>query len=90
MLDFGPLVTDGAFRLLHASRRAWQLLPLPGSNPFRAELRLERLGQGRAKVKAVTRVDPLHPAAQEPEWTQDGALLRLSCDGQSFAYRIEF
>jgi hypothetical protein len=90
MLDFGPLVTDGAFRLLHADRKAWQLIPLPGSNPFRAELRLEAFGAKRAKVKAVEAVDPSNAAAKAPVWSQDGATLRLACDGQSFAYRITF
>jgi hypothetical protein len=90
MLDFGPLVTDGAFRLLHADRKAWQLIPLPGSNPFRAEIRLAAFGGGHAKVKAVEPIDPLNAAAKAPEWTQDGATLRLACDGQSFAYRLLF
>ncbi len=90
MLDFGPLVTDGAFRLLHADRKAWQLVPLPGSNAFRAEIKLAEFGAKRAKIKAVERVDPLNAAAKDAEWTQDGTTLRLACDGQSFAYRLLF
>ena len=90
MLDFGPLVTDGAFRLLHDSRRAWQLIPLPGSNAFRAEIRLAALGSKHAKVKAVETVEPLHAAAKDAEWTQDDTTLRLACDGQAFGYRIVF
>jgi len=90
MLDFGPLVTDGAFRLLHGERKAWQLIPLPGGGPFRAEIRLEAFGAKRAKVKAVAKMDAINAAAQEPVWAQDGATLRLSGDGQSFGYRIVF
>jgi len=90
MLDFGPLVTDGAFRLEHDSRRVWRLLPLPGSNPFRAEIRLAELGARRAKVRAVEKIDPFHDAAKDAEWTQDGTTLRLACDGESFGYRIVF
>jgi hypothetical protein len=90
MLNFGPVVTDGAFRLLHAGRREWRLIPLPGSNPFRAEIRLDELGAKRAKVKTIEAVDPLHAAAKNPNWIQDGTTLRLSCDGQSFAYRLVF
>ena len=90
MLDFGPLTTDGAFRLTHGNRREWQLVPLPGSNPFRVELKLAELGSRRAKVKAVEKVDATHAAAKDPEWTQEGATLRLACDGQSFGYRIVF
>jgi len=90
MLDFGPLVTDGAFRLLHGQRRAWRLIPLPGSHSFRAEIRLAELGVARAEVKAVEKDGPLTAAAKDPEWSQDGATLRLACDGLSFAYRIVF
>jgi len=90
MLDFGPLVTDGAFRLLHGQRRAWRLIPLPGSHSFRAEIRLAELGAARAEVKAVEKDGPLTAAAKDPEWSQDGATLRLACDGLSFAYRIVF
>ena len=90
MLDFGPLITDGAFRLSHNSRRAWQLIPLPGSNPFRAEIKLATLGSKRAKVKAIEKIDPFHDAAKDAEWKQDGTTLRLACDGQSFGYRIIF
>ncbi len=90
MLDFGPLATDGAFRLMHGSRREWRLIPLPGSNPFRAEIRLAAFGKGRSAVQAVEPVEPSCAAARPPEWTQDGATLRLACDGQAFAYRIVF
>jgi len=90
MLDFGPLLTDGAFRLMHGSRREWQLVPLPGSNPFRAEIKLAAFGKNRAAVQAVEPVDPSCAAARPPEWTQDGTTLRLACDGQAFAYRIVF
>jgi hypothetical protein len=90
MLDFGPVVTDGAFRLLHENRQVWQLVPLPGSNPFRAEIRLAELGAKRAKVKRVEAAGPLHAAAKNPNWIQDGTTLRLFCDGNSFAYSIAF
>jgi hypothetical protein len=90
MLDFGPVATDGAFRLAHADRKAWELVPLPGSNPFRAEIRLEALGAKRAKVKRVEAVDPFNAAAKHPDWVQSGSTLRLSCDGNSFAYGIFF
>jgi hypothetical protein len=60
MLDFGPLATDGAFRLLHGDRRAWQLIPLPGSNPStrhqpRRPRRGTREGQGGRKGRSLPR-----------------------------------
>ena len=99
MLDFGPLVTDGAFRLLHpkrgawqlfADKPAWQLIPLPGSKPFRAEIRLAAFGEGKAQVKTIEKVDSFDAAAKNPLWIQDGDVLHLECDGRSFAYRIVF
>ena len=79
-----------AFRLLHGDRGAWQLIPLPASRPFRAEFRLTALGKEGAKVKDVEKVDPFNPFAKDPDWTQDGGVLRLACDASSFGYRIVF
>jgi hypothetical protein len=90
MLDFGPLATDGAFRLLHGERAAWQLIPLPASRPFHAEIRLASFGHGSAKIRAVETIDPFSAYAKEPEWKQEGSVLRFACDGRSFGYRIVF
>ncbi len=90
MLDFGPVITDGAFRLLHGDRRAWRLVPLPGSRPFRAAIRLDALDAAHKKVKAVEPLDPFFPPAAPVEWHQDGAALRLACDARAFGYRIVF
>jgi len=90
MLDFGAVATDGAFRLLHGERGAWQLVPLPASRPLRADIRLAAFGAKRAVVKSVEPVDPLFPFAKRPEWKQDGDVLHLSCDALSFGYRIAF
>ena len=90
MVDFGPVATDGAFRLLHASGRAWTLIPLPASRPFRAELRLTALDAPRAAVRSVEPIEPFYPFAKPPEWRQSGDVLTLSCDALSFGYRIVF
>jgi len=90
MLNFGPVVTDGAFRLLHADRTIWQLIPLPGSRPLHAEIRLASFGAKHATVKAVECLDPLTAFSKSPAWKQEGDTLRLSCDGLSFGYRITF
>jgi hypothetical protein len=90
VLDFGPVVTDGAFRLLHAERKAWQLIPLPASRPFRAEIRLAALGKKEARVRSVERLEPFSTFAKAPEWRQEGAVLHIACDGRAFAYRILF
>ena len=90
MLDFGPVVTDGAFRLTHDDRKAWQVVPLPASRPFHAEIRLDALDKSISKVASVERVDPRHACAKEPEWRQEGDTLYFSCDALSFGYRIVF
>ena len=72
MLDFGPVITDGAFRLLHTNRKAWQLIPLPANRPFRTEIRLASFGAKRTTVKTVECLDPLFAFAKKPEWKQDG------------------
>lgn len=90
MLNFGPITTDGAFRLLHGERGAWTLIPLPGSRSFKAEIKLGALGAPRARVKAVELLDAWHAAARAAEWSQEGDTLRLACDGQAFGYRIDF
>jgi hypothetical protein len=84
------VVTDGAFSLLNAERKAWQLIPLPASRPFRAEIRLAALGKKGARVRSVERLEPFTAFAKAPEWRQDGAALHFACDGRAFAYRILF
>ena len=88
MLDFGPVVTDGAFRLTHANHKAWLIVPLPASRPFHAELRMTVLDQSGSTIAAVERIDPRHSCAKDPEWRQEGDVLHLSCDALSFGYRI--
>lgn len=90
MLDFGPVVTDGAFRLMYSKPGAWELIPLPGSKSFRAELYLAKLSAKARRVKRIECVESSSASAQAPKWSQDGDMVKLSCDGQSFAYRIEF
>ena len=90
MLNFGPVTTDGAFRLLHGERGAWTLIPLPGSKPFKAEITLSAFGASRSRVKAVETLEAQHAATRMAEWSQEDGTLRLACDAQAFGYRIEF
>ena len=90
MLDFGPLVTDGAFRLVHSGTHDWQLIPLPGSRAFRAEIRLDKLANGQAKVKTIEAISPVDETGDLPQWTQEGSRLRLTAEARSFGYRIVF
>ena len=38
----------------------------------------------------VTCVEPKQAGAGVPEWSQDGGVVKLACDGLAFAYRVEF
>jgi hypothetical protein len=87
MLDFGGIVTDGAFRLVQDKRKEWRVIPLPGSRAFRAVLTPRALGMGTGKVKTVEMIDPRGTDAKF-EWAQDTSMLHLTCDGRAFAYRI--
>lgn len=89
LLDFGPLITDGAFRLLHDKQDEWTLIPLPGSYSFKAQIRLNEFMQRVGSVKSVEAIDP-GAAAEPPKFNQQGDNLYLKCDGNAFAYRIIF
>lgn len=52
IVDFGPVATDGAFRLQHMGK-TWQLIPLPQSEAFEVRLRLDLLGAGGAKTFSI-------------------------------------
>ena len=91
LIDFGPLVTDGAFRLDHPKRGTWRLVPLPGSLPFEARLRLDRLGAREgARVTAVECIDPFGPETKQAAVVQREHELELRADGLCFGYRIGF
>ncbi|MDR2862633.1 MAG: hypothetical protein LBV54_01965, partial [Puniceicoccales bacterium] len=92
LTDFGPLATNGAFRLFHDNARTWRLIPLPDGGPFHAELRLKALNAGRRKIKAVEILSERgeKPAGSVPRWKQTGDVLTLDADGKAFGYRIVF
>ena len=87
MVDFGPVATNGAFRLLHPIEGEWLLLPLPGSIGFEARFDLAKLGRTASRA-TVSRIDPLVQTAAEPVAELKNGVLGLKADGGSFAYRI--
>lgn len=89
VLDFDRLATNGAFRLLTPTGHDWELIPLPGSLPFEARLKLKDLG-ARATVAGVTAIDPVGPDSPAPEWQVADDVLSLRVPGDAFAYRIHF
>ena len=89
MIDFGSVVTNGAFRLLHSGEE-WTLLPLQGSFPFKAEIELGQLGAEGRRVSAVEGLDQKGAHLGEEQWKQDADTLKLDLDAEAFSYRIAF
>ena len=88
-VDFGPVATDGAFRL-SLSGSNWSLIPLPLSGSFDVELRLDQLNAAARQVTKITALDiDSHPMGQ-PVFTQAGRDVRFKTSEGVFAYRIEF
>jgi hypothetical protein len=88
MVDFGPAVTNGAFRL-QTNRAAWQLIPLPGSPAFEVKLRLDQLNAAGRKVGAITVVDADGNVVGSPvRFRQDGQAVDFETVGKAFGYRI--
>ncbi len=88
-VDFGPVITNGAFRLLHAARD-WELIPLPHSSGFSVALRLDRLEARGAKVTAISATDENGAASERVPFTQEGENARFDTAAGVFAYRISF
>lgn len=88
-VDFGPAVTNGAFRLIHADT-VWKLMPLPGSLAFHVELRLDQLNASGQRVREITVVNADGNAGAPVMFRQDGQSVRFDTCDVSFAYRISF
>ena len=88
MLDFGGIVTDGAFRL-ELGEDGFTLTPLPHSLPFGARIDLAALGAAGRKVSAVESVEPAEDV-RRPHWQQVGDAVSLEVDAKAFAYRLKF
>jgi hypothetical protein len=88
MVDFGTISTNGAFRLRYDGD-VWWLIPLPGSNPFDVELRVDALG---APGTTIARVEPMDMAGraveEKVEVTQAGDACRLRLEARAFKYRL--
>ncbi len=83
-VDFGGIVTDGAFRFTYPD---WTITPLPGVGRFTAEIDLARFGGGNAKIVALEQVDGMKYASP-PTWRQEGDRVFISCNAKAFAYRL--
>lgn len=88
-VDFGPVVTTGAFRLSHRDAE-WELVPLPSSGAFQVELRLDRLSARGRKVTGITAVDLAGKEIGTALFQQQGETVRFTTSAAPFAYRLRF
>jgi len=87
MVDFGTVVTNGAFRLKYGGKN-WMLIPLPNSPAFKVELRLNQLNAGGKKVKAITTSDGVGKAGEPLKFQQDGPTVSFETVPGVFGYHI--
>lgn len=89
IVDFGPVATNGAFRLQH-SGADWQLTPLPHSLPFDFLLKLDQLGAQSTNISGIVAVDmDGKPLSVTKINRADKNILQFRTEG-AFAYKIHF
>ena len=87
-IDFGPAVTDGAFRL-ELSPKQTIVTPLPDSPTFSITLKLERLPQfARRPPKKIIAVDPRGKELRKVKFRRDGKTIAFETRQGEFAYKI--
>jgi hypothetical protein len=87
VVDFGPVATNGAFRLRHRGED-WELTPLPGSLAFAVTLHLDRLGAAGKRVESVTAVDIDGKRLGKVTVHQHGTDASFDAAGETFSFRI--
>jgi hypothetical protein len=89
MIDFGPVATNGAFRLIHGEKN-WQLIPLPNSAAFQVELHLNQLNASGQKVQTITVINPDGKSGEQVKFSQDGQTVHFETSADVFAYEVSF
>lgn len=88
-IDFGPVVTDGALRC-ERTKNKMVVTPLPDTNSFHIQLRLDKLSGGRAKVKSIMAVDISGRNIRNVEFESRGHLVMFQTRRGEFAYHVLF
>ncbi|MCE5218278.1 hypothetical protein LLH03_14740 [bacterium] len=87
MIDLDAVVTNGSFRLLHSGSQ-WRLLPLQGSLPFKAELRLDKLGATGKHLVSVTGLAQDGSKVSDEKFVQEDNLIKLDLSAEAFSYEL--
>ena len=83
LIDFGPIMTNGAFRLLKMDRL---VIPLPDSADFEVIFNLDKLGY--PAIQRVEALDEQHQIIKEMEIHTQEELLHFTGEQGIFAYRL--
>jgi len=87
-VDFGPVVTCGAFRC-EIEPDNLTITPLPELGSFSIALRLDQIsGKNVRQAKAVTAIGPDQNTIRTVEFTREGTMLKFQTQKGEFAYRI--
>jgi len=89
ILDFGPLQTNTACRLLYAQPE-WTLLLMPGSAAATVTLQLDQLGAKGRRVAAVETLKVEGGVAGPGQFAQQGNAVTITTTAHVFGYRIRF
>ena len=89
-IDFGPVVTAGAFRLDATKSAQWVLTPLPNSLAFAVEIKLDQLAAAGARVARIQSQDENGKDLDAIRFEQTGDRLGFQTATDAFTYRIDF
>jgi len=88
-IDFGPVITNGAFRCRLRDGKA-VVTPLPGIDSFTVEVRLSRLSSdGIDKITSVIAVDANGKNIRNVKFEIETGAVRFETRSGEFAYRLE-
>lgn len=85
IVDFGPVATNGAFRL-RQTEGDWDLTPLPDSRPFVVTLDPSKIGA--KPIQSVSAMDSAGNPLGEVKVRQEGTRTSFEVDGKAFGYRL--
>jgi hypothetical protein len=87
VVKFGPVATNGAFRLKHTGSE-WELTPLPNSRDFSVALNLNELGAANRQVASIKATDINGRATEDIKFESFNVGMVVFRAGGAFAYRI--
>ena len=91
VIDFGPVATNGAFRLTVEGERSARALLLPGCPAAEIRLRPARIaGLAAAGCKSIVRIDGRGQALGEAPFEQKNGEIIFRTSAGDFGYRVAF